>query len=122
MNHADHVGDAWFVVNTVVDCLFFLDIIFIFNEAYIDEDFQLVDQRKEIAAHYLKGWFALDSIAIIPFDIIMMGAGGDGGGGNNAKGMVRLARVGRMYKLVKLTRLLRVLKVVKNKNKLLKYV
>lgn len=33
----------------------------------------IVDDRKEIAINYLKGWFLLDVMAVIPFDILFEG-------------------------------------------------
>lgn len=59
-------------INTCVDILFFIDIIFAFNTAYYDEDFKIIDNRKRIASSYLKGWFVVDFIAIVPFEYITM--------------------------------------------------
>lgn len=41
-----------------------------FMTAYYDEDFQIVDNIKEIVRNYLFGWFLLDLLAIIPFDFL----------------------------------------------------
>jgi len=65
-----------------------------------------VEDRKAIALNYVRGWFFIDFVAILPLDIIMAASS------KNVK-MVRLTRVGRLYKLVKLTRLLRILKLVR---------
>lgn len=89
-----------------IDILFLLDIIIIFNTVIYDEDYVLVENRKDIANNYLRGWFFIDFLAILPLDFIMAASS------KNVK-MVRIARVGRLYKLVKLTRLLRILKLVK---------
>ena len=86
----------------------------IFNSAYYDEETELIDDRKEIAKYYLKGWFTVDVLAIIPFDYILSEA--------DFNQLARVARVGRLYKLVKLTKLFRILKIMKEKNKLLKYI
>lgn len=51
--------------------MFMIDIILIFNTAYYTLEMQLVDQRKEICINYLTGWFIIDFLAIIPFDIIL---------------------------------------------------
>ena len=105
---------AWSFTNTVVDLLFLLDILIIFNSAYFDDDFKLIQNRKTICAQYLKGWFIVDAIAIFPFQIMMSGAG-------NYSDMVRITRIGRMYKLLKLTKLFRTLKMMKEKDKVLGY-
>ena len=113
-------SDAWAVVNYLIDSCFLIDIIFNFNSAFQDDDFKIVEDRKVIACVYLKSWFPVDIVAIIPIDKLMGSASSDQGGGENK--MLRLSRIGRMYKLIKLTRLLRVLKIVKEKSKLLKQI
>ena len=102
------------IFENVIDFLFLLDVIVIFNTAFYTENFDMIDSRKEIALHYLRGWFLVDLVAILPFDYILALSNFD-------VKMVRVVRVGRLYKLVKLTRLLRILKLVKDKNKLMKY-
>lgn len=62
----------------------------------------------------MNGWFAIDLLAVIPFDQMFKNQ-------DNYGEFVRIARVGRMYKLIKMTRLLRILKIVKERSKLLKY-
>ena len=56
----------WQTINYFIDISFLLDIIFNFNTAYFDEDFKLIDDRKEIAKQYLKSWFIIDLLAIAP--------------------------------------------------------
>lgn len=97
-----------------IDLLFAMDICLIFNTAYYTEDFDLIEDRKKISCSYLKGWFMIDFLAIVPFDLIIRSS--------QYNGLARIARIGKLQKLFKLTRLLRVLKIVKEKNKLLKQV
>ena len=54
------------VLNYFIDGLFLVDIFVIFCTAYYTEDFELVDDHKEIAKSYLQGWFMIDFLAIIP--------------------------------------------------------
>ena len=103
----------WKIINYSIDGCFVIDIIVIFFSAYYDEEFIIVEDRKQIAKYYLQGWFAIDLLAIIPFDEMFKS--------DNYGEFVRIARVGRMYKLIKMTRLLRILKIVKERSKLLKY-
>ncbi len=107
----------WIILNYCIDFLFLVDIIFIFNTAYNDDDFTIVDDRKLIAKGYCYSWFSIDFLAIVPFDQLIQGVSAAG-----MNDVVRIARIGRMYKLIKLTRLLRILKIMKERNKLLKYV
>ena len=62
------------IVDLMVDSLFGIDILVIFNTAFYDQDVELVEDRKEIAKHYLSGWFTVDMLAIIPFDRILHSA------------------------------------------------
>ena len=59
------------VFNAIIDVLFAVDVVVIFNTAYYNQDVDLIDSRKTISINYLKGWFTVDMLAIIPFDAIM---------------------------------------------------
>jgi len=100
----------WDVYNAIVDGLFLLDVILIFNTAFYDEDLILIKDRKSIAKNYLTGWFTIDILAIIPFDVFL----GSNSNAGDYNALVRVARFGRLYKLVKLTKIVRILKVIKN--------
>lgn len=102
-------------LNVYIDVLFLLDMLVVFNTVYYDGEMNLVEDRKEICVTYLKGWFMIDLLAIVPFDKLFQLSGG------NFNGMVRVARLGKLYRLVKLTKMLRLLKIMKEKSKLMKY-
>ena len=70
-----------------------------------DKQFIIHDDRGIIAKEYMKGWFIIDLVAIIPLDIILMTS--------DLNSFIRVARIGKLYKLVKITRLLRLLKIIK---------
>lgn len=36
---------------------------------------EVVSNSKRIAVHYMKGWFVIDAIAAIPFDLLFFGSG-----------------------------------------------
>jgi potassium voltage-gated channel Eag-related subfamily H protein 8 len=57
---------TWEIINNLVDCFFVIDMILNFNTAFFNEDFVLIVDRKEICKHYLKTWFLIDLLAIIP--------------------------------------------------------
>ena len=75
---------------------------------------------KNVAVNYLKGWFLIDLMAVLPFDVIMQDIQNIGSGGTNSQynKLVRVTRIGKLYRLVKITKLLRVLKMFKGKGKL----
>ena len=106
----------WFWINFIVDFSFFIDIMVTFNSAIINEaDYSIIDNRKQISLIYLTGWFWIDLLSIVPFDLIMQNA-------NNMNSMVKIIRISRMYKLIKLTRLLKMIKIIKDRSKILKVV
>ena len=69
---------GWEIANNIVDFCFFVDIIFNFNSAFNDDDFKIIDDRKVIACSYLKGWFAIDFLAIVPLNYMVPASGEDG--------------------------------------------
>ena len=82
----------------------------------MDEDFQVVLDRKMIAKKYIKGWFIIDLLAVIPFEFILSSSNTD------INGLVRFARIGRMYKMVKLARLVRIIKLMKEDSTAMKFI
>ena len=51
-----------------IDLMFLLDILVIFNCAFYDDEFVIVQNRKIIAKDYLQSWFAIDFLAIVPLE------------------------------------------------------
>ena len=68
-----------------------------------------VFDRRKIASNYLKGWFLIDFLSIIPFDDFFTD-------GKNVTSIAKFARIGRLYKLIRMTRLAKLLKLLKSKN------
>lgn len=62
---------GWNIGNAIIDILFLIDIIIIFNTAYFNEDYKIIEDRKLIAKRYLAFWFWLDIIAILPFEYMI---------------------------------------------------
>ena len=68
----------WTILNAIIDFSFLIDIIITFFTAYFDEKLMhLVTDKKVIAKKYLKFWFWMDLLSIIPFDRIFMEANSD---------------------------------------------
>jgi hypothetical protein len=91
------------IFSVAIDMLFFIDMVILFNCAFYDMDYNIIEDRKEICIQYLKGWFTIDLLAIIPFDLLLSG-------GTQFNGLARIARFARLQKLVKLTRVLKIFK------------
>ena len=51
--------------------MFLIDIFINFGSAYENEQYIIVDNRKEIACSYIKSWFCIDILAIFPFELIL---------------------------------------------------
>jgi hypothetical protein len=63
-------GDMmWF--NYAIDVFFFMDIVVNFFSATQDDEYQIIDDRKIVVKQYMKGWFLIDIVAIIPLDLLI---------------------------------------------------
>ena len=54
----------------IFDVLFFMDAMITFFAAVLTDDYEIIDDRKEIAKKYLKGWFFIDIVSCIPFGTV----------------------------------------------------
>ena len=91
-----------FLINRSVDCLFIFDIFLNFFVAIVDpEDGQLVFHHPTIVKEYLRGWFWIDVISVMPFDLVSLVFASDG------VGKLKILRVLRLLRLMKLLRILR---------------
>jgi hyperpolarization activated cyclic nucleotide-gated potassium channel 2 len=98
---------AMFCVDLFIDASFSIDIVLTFFTAIKIKDL-IVTSRAQIAKSYFKGWFFIDLITTIPFQLLE-GAEDEA---QNSKAL-RLARLPRLYRLIRILRLLRVLKMLK---------
>ena len=90
-------------------------MLVIFNSAFLNEEFVVIDNRKKITETYLKGWFTVDIVSSIPFGLFNQNSDDD------SHHLAKWASFEKVYKLVKLVKLLRILKIVKDQNKIFKY-
>lgn len=100
-----------FWVNRVVDTIFVVDIFLNFVTT-INTNGELIRNHAAIAGVYLRGWFILDVISVIPFGVIgflMSEAGGEGG---SALQRFKILRIIRLFRLVKLLRLVRASRIL----------
>ena len=61
------------IVDLVVDVMFIIDILINFRTTYVNKNDQIVANPGKIALHYFKGWFLIDVVAAIPFDLMLIG-------------------------------------------------
>ena len=86
----------WAIVDSIVDLIFLMDLVLNFFFAYYDDEYMLVDNRGAIAKNYLRSWFFIDLISIIPVQLLL--------GGDDYTSLARIARFPKLYRLVKITR------------------
>ena len=65
------------VVDLMVDIMFIIDILINFRTTYVNANEEVVSHPGKIAVHYFKGWFLIDMVAAIPFDLLIFGSGSD---------------------------------------------
>lgn len=65
------------VVDLIVDIMFIVDILINFRTTYVNTNEEVVSHPGKIAIHYFKGWFLIDMVAAIPFDLLIFGSGSD---------------------------------------------
>ncbi|CAL1537674.1 unnamed protein product [Lymnaea stagnalis] len=66
--------DPLVIVDLMVDLMFIADILINFRTTYV-ENGEVVSDQQKIAINYVKGWFVIDAIAAIPFDLLLFGSG-----------------------------------------------
>lgn len=65
------------VVDLIVDIMFIIDILINFRTTYVNSSEEVVSHPAKIAIHYFKGWFLIDMVAAIPFDLLIFGSGSE---------------------------------------------
>ncbi|ETW07541.1 hypothetical protein H310_02033 [Aphanomyces invadans] len=105
--------DGLFIVDRTVDLSFLVDMMFNFMTPFIDkENNQLIDDSWQIALQYITGWFVLDFVSIIPFDVISMSYKGDSNtpevsAKKDLTSHLKIIRIIRLFRLIKLVRVFR---------------
>lgn len=67
----DDNNDALFLVDTLVDMLFLVDIYVNFNSPITNVEHQLDYNRRRVTVAYLKSWFMIDILASVPMNLIL---------------------------------------------------
>lgn len=111
LGFVERENDIQDYIETTVDFIFLIDIVFNFHFAYVNDKLEIVDSKSKIASNYLKTWFLVDLMASIPFDPIFRLAAAIKGSS------VTSGSFGQVAKLIKLARLMRILKIIKEKDK-----
>ena len=66
--------DPLTIIDLIVDVMFIIDILINFRTTYVNKNDEVVSHPGKIAVHYFKGWFLIDMVAAIPFDLLLFGS------------------------------------------------
>lgn len=94
------------VVSGMISLLFAADILMRFSRPIVVGG-RPVTSRTMIRRHYLRGWFVVDLLAAIPFDVVAAASGIAGGTAASVLRLFALLRVLRMGRILVLQRELR---------------
>ncbi len=57
------------VVDSIVDVIFFIDIVLNFHTTFVGPGGEVVSDPKIIRMNYLKSWFVIDLLSCLPYDV-----------------------------------------------------
>ena len=88
-----------------VDIFLLIDVVLNFKTALFDryDSLYLILDKKEIACHYIKGWFFIDLFTSIPFDYMF----------SNFSGSIHAFQLLRVFRILRVLKLLRVFRLLK---------
>lgn len=102
--------DEWFVLDSIVNALFFLDIGITLNTGIYNEEGALITSRRAIFLAYLRTWLIIDIAACIPFNLIGQQESSANSNSSQFSRMLRLLRLPRLYRLLRLARIFSAMK------------
>ncbi|XP_076628173.1 potassium voltage-gated channel seizure isoform X12 [Colletes latitarsis] len=91
--------DPIVIIDFIVDVTFIVDIIINFRTTFVNSNDEVVSHPAKIAVHYLKGWFIIDLVAAIPFDLFLVGSDTD-----ETTTLIGLLKTARLLRLVRVAR------------------
>ncbi|XP_020286907.1 potassium voltage-gated channel subfamily H member 2 isoform X2 [Pseudomyrmex gracilis] len=98
--------DPIVIIDFIVDVTFIVDIIINFRTTFVNSNDEVVSHPAKIAVHYLKGWFIIDLVAAIPFDLLLVGSDTDelGLDKDETTTLIGLLKTARLLRLVRVAR------------------
>ncbi|XP_032458037.1 potassium voltage-gated channel subfamily H member 6 isoform X2 [Nasonia vitripennis] len=94
-----YTDDPIVVIDLIVDVTFIVDILINFRTTFVNSNEEVVSHPGKIAVHYLKGWFIIDLVAAIPFDLLLFGSNTD-----ETTTLIGLLKTARLLRLVRVAR------------------
>jgi hypothetical protein len=103
---SDEDNLTWQIINTTVDISFLIDMVLTFFTAIQNENTgHIITDKRLVAKSYLKSWFFIDLVSIVPLDKILQDTK------NRYNHIARFAKMSRFTKLSKLLRIVRMAKM-----------
>ncbi|XP_014677839.1 PREDICTED: potassium voltage-gated channel subfamily H member 1-like [Priapulus caudatus] len=96
------------VIDTIVDVIFFIDIVLNFHTTFVGPGGEVVSDPKIIRINYVKSWFVIDLLSCLPYDVF------------NAFDQVD-DDIGRLFSTLKVVRLLRLGRVARKLDHYMEY-
>eukprot|EP00794_Sanderia_malayensis_P003810 gene3810-4338_t len=91
--------DPLVIVDYIVDVMFIIDIFINFRTTFVDRNDEVVSDPCRIALYYVKGWFVIDLLAAIPFELLIMI-----GNTERTTTLIGLLKTARLLRLVRVAR------------------
>ncbi|XP_039480452.1 potassium voltage-gated channel unc-103 [Drosophila santomea] len=92
-------SDPIVIIDLIVDVTFIVDIIINFRTTFVNSQDEVVSHPGRIAVHYLSGWFLIDLVAAVPFDLLLVGSDTD-----ETTTLIGLLKTARLLRLVRVAR------------------
>uniref|UniRef100_H2Z0V5 Potassium voltage-gated channel subfamily H member 2 n=1 Tax=Ciona savignyi TaxID=51511 RepID=H2Z0V5_CIOSA len=86
------------VIEFLVDIFFVIDILINFRTTYVNKNDEVVSKPGKIAIHYFKGWFLIDLVAAVPFDLLVANPS------QQETTLIGLLKTARLLRLVRVAR------------------
>ncbi|XP_071043422.1 potassium voltage-gated channel protein eag-like isoform X4 [Parasteatoda tepidariorum] len=97
------------VLDSIVDVIFFIDIILNFHTTFVGPGGEVVSDPKIIRMNYMRSWFIIDLLSCLPYDVFNAFDHDDDQG------------IGSLFSALKVVRLLRLGRVVRKLDRYLEY-
>ncbi|XP_055319902.1 potassium voltage-gated channel subfamily H member 2 isoform X3 [Sitodiplosis mosellana] len=91
--------DPIVIIDLIVDVTFVIDILINFRTTFVNGQDEVVSHPGRIAVHYLSGWFLIDLVAAVPFDLLLVNSDTD-----ETTTLIGLLKTARLLRLVRVAR------------------
>lgn len=100
------IGNGWFIVETLVDLIFFTDICITLNTSYYNKAGDLVSSRWKIFFHYLTGMMVIDIISVFPFYLVF------NSNHTSQQAVIRVIRLSRAIRILRASKINKIIKIL----------